>query len=49
MPYVFLRRTSLVFGLFVFLPIGINFFYSVHRRPALFPSERPYVGAGQYS
>ena len=49
MPYVFLLPNLLFFGLFVFAPIGINFVYSVTGGPALFPSERPYVGAGQYA
>ena len=49
MPYVFLLPNLLFFGLFVFVPIAINFVYSVTGGPALFPSERPYVGAGQYA
>ncbi|WP_099514687.1 carbohydrate ABC transporter permease [Microvirga ossetica] len=49
MPYVFLLPNLMFFGLFVFVPIGINFIYSVTGGPALFPSERPYVGAGQYA
>ena len=49
MPYVFLLPNLVFFGLFVFVPIAINFVYSVTGGPALFPSERPYVGAGQYA
>jgi alpha-1,4-digalacturonate transport system permease protein len=49
MPYVFLVPNLLFFGLFVFVPIAINFLYSVTGGPALFPSERPYVGTGQYA
>ena len=49
MPYVFLIPNFIVFGLFVFLPIAINIVFSVTGGPALFPSERPYVGAGQYA
>lgn len=48
MPYVFLLPNALFFGLFVFLPIGINLVYSVTGGTALFPSQRPYVGADQY-
>ena len=44
MPYVFLLPNLMFFGLFVFVPIGINFIYSVTGGPALFPSERPYRG-----
>jgi alpha-1,4-digalacturonate transport system permease protein len=49
MPYVFLLPNLIFFGLFVFVPIAINFVYSVTGGPALFPSERPYVGSGQYA
>ena len=49
MPYVFLLPNLVFFGLFVFVPIVINFVYSVTGGPALFPSERPFVGAGQYA
>ncbi|MBS7697433.1 MULTISPECIES: sugar ABC transporter permease [unclassified Chelatococcus] len=49
MPYVFLIPNFVFFGLFVFLPIAINVVFSVTGGPALFPSERPYVGAGQYA
>src|SRR5215213_462322 len=49
MPYVFLLPNLAFFGLFVFAPIRINLVYSLTGGPALFPSERPYVGAGQYT
>lgn len=49
MPYVFLLPNFTFFGLFVFLPIAINVVFSVTGGPALFPSERPYVGAEQYA
>lgn len=49
MPYVFLLPNLLFFGLFVFLPIGINVVLSVTGGTALFPSQRPYVGAEQYA
>ncbi|WP_246662065.1 carbohydrate ABC transporter permease [Prosthecodimorpha hirschii] len=49
MPYVFLLPNFVFFGLFVFLPIGINLVFSVTGGPALFPSERPFVGAEQYA
>ncbi|MDB5501328.1 MAG: sugar transporter permease [Tardiphaga sp.] len=48
MPYVFLAPNAAFFGVFVFLPIAINLWFSVTGGPALFLSERPYVGAGQY-
>lgn len=49
MPYVFLAPNFVFFGLFVFLPIGIGVVFSVTGGTALFPSERPYVGAEQYA
>jgi alpha-1,4-digalacturonate transport system permease protein len=49
MAYVFLLPNLAFFGLFVFVPIGINVVYSVTGGSALFPSDRPYVGAGQYA
>ena len=48
MPYVFLAPNVVFFGLFVFLPIGINIVYSLTGGPQLFPSERPFVGAQHY-
>ena len=49
MPYVFLAPNLVFFGLFVFVPIGLDIVYSVTGGTALFPSERPYVGPGQYA
>lgn len=48
MPYVFLVPNAAFFGLFVFLPLAINIHYSVTGGAALFPSDRPFVGTGQY-
>ena len=39
MPYVFLLPNLVFFGLFVFLPIVINFVFSVTGGTALFPSR----------
>ena len=49
MPYVFLVPNAVFFGLFVFLPLGINVHYSMTGGSALFPSERTFVGAEQYA
>ena len=49
MAYVFLLPNLLFFGLFVFVPLVINVVFSVTGGAALFPSQRPYVGAGQYA
>lgn len=48
MAYAFLAPNILFFGLFVFLPIGINLVYSVTGGTLLFSSERPFVGAQHY-
>jgi alpha-1,4-digalacturonate transport system permease protein len=49
MAYVFLLPNLVFFGLFVFVPLIINVVFSVTGGAALFPSQRPYVGAGQYA
>ena len=48
MPYVFLLPNLAFFGLFVFVPLGLNLWYSLTGGAALFPSQRPYVGLQQY-
>ena len=48
MAYVFLAPNIAFFGLFVFLPIGIDIYYSFTGGTALFPSQRPGVGTLQY-
>ena len=35
-----------MFGLFTFLPIGINFWYAFTGSSNLMPEERPWVGLG---
>ncbi len=49
MAYVFLLPNLVFFSLFVFAPLAINVVFSVTGGAALFPSQRPYVGAGQYA
>lgn len=48
MAYVFLLPNFAFFSLFVFAPLVINVVFSVTGGEALFLSDRPYVGAGQY-
>jgi len=48
MAYVFLLPNLIFFGLFVFVPLGINILYSATGGAALFPADRPYVGLDQY-
>jgi alpha-1,4-digalacturonate transport system permease protein len=49
MAYVFLLPNLAFFGVFVFVPLIIDVVFSVTGGASLFPSERPYVGAGQYA
>ncbi|MBV1703902.1 MAG: sugar ABC transporter permease [Hyphomicrobiales bacterium] len=48
MPWAFLAPNLAFFGLFVFLPLLIDVWFSLTGGPRLFPSQRPYVGADQY-
>ncbi len=49
MAAFFLLPNMTIFGVFVLLPLVINFAYSMTTGPALFLSERQYVGAAQYA
>lgn len=49
MPWVFLAPNLAFFGLFVFLPIGLNLVFAVTGGTGLFPSQRPYVGDEQFA
>jgi alpha-1,4-digalacturonate transport system permease protein len=49
MPYMFLLPNLAFFGIFVFVPLGINVWYSVTGGAGLFLGQRPYVGAQQYA
>jgi alpha-1,4-digalacturonate transport system permease protein len=49
MPYLFLLPNLAFFGLFVFVPLAINVWFSVTGGSALFLSQRPYVGNQQYA
>ena len=42
--WVFVTPNLIVFGLFTFLPILIDFVYAFTGGSQLFPSQRPYVG-----
>ncbi|MGW9231699.1 carbohydrate ABC transporter permease [Pseudorhizobium sp. NPDC055634] len=44
----FLMPNMLIFGIFVLLPLAINFVYSLSGGTALFLSERSFVGLDQY-
>ncbi|MEZ5837978.1 MAG: sugar ABC transporter permease [Geminicoccaceae bacterium] len=49
MPYAFVAPNMVFFGIFVALPLVINFFFSMTGGTNLYLSERPYVGGEQYS
>jgi len=48
MPYIFLLPNLAFFGLFVIVPLFINFAFSVTGGTNLFLGERPFVGGEQY-
>ena len=43
-PWLFLAPNMLIFGVFTFLPIAINFFYAFTGGVELYLKDRPYVG-----
>ncbi|MBO0902867.1 sugar ABC transporter permease [Jiella sp. MQZ13P-4] len=47
--WLFLLPNLLIFGLFTFLPIILNFFYATTGSDAILLSQRPYVGAENFS
>lgn len=48
MPYVFLLPNLVFFGVFVIVPLFINFAFSVTGGTNLYLESRPFVGAEQY-
>ena len=48
MPWAFLLPNIAFFGLFVFLPIGLNLVFAFTGGAGLFLAERPYVGTEQF-
>ena len=44
MPWLFLAPNLLIFGVFTFLPLIINFYYAFTGGVQLYPSERPFTG-----
>ena len=43
-PWFFLSPNLLIFGVFTFLPIAINFYYAFTGGVELYPRDRPWVG-----
>ncbi len=48
MPYAFLAPNAIFFGVFVFLPIGVNLVYAVTGGTSIYPAQRPHVGAEHF-
>ena len=48
MPYVFILPNLVFFGLFVIVPLFVNFAYSVTGGTELYIQNRPFVGTEQY-
>ena len=48
MPYLFILPNLVFFGLFVVVPLFVNFAYSVTGGTELYLQNRPFVGAEQY-
>ena len=48
LAWLFVAPNLLVFGLFCFLPIGINVWYALTGGVNLMPQQRPYVGAENF-
>jgi alpha-1,4-digalacturonate transport system permease protein len=48
LPWLFVAPNLIVFGLFCFLPIGINVIYALTGGVNLMPQQRPYVGAENF-
>ncbi len=45
MAYVFILPNLLIFGIFIILPMLLNFYYAFTGGTNLFPQDRPFVGA----
>jgi hypothetical protein len=48
MAYFFVLPNLLIFGIFVLFPMLLNIYYSFTGGTALFPQNRPFVGAQNY-
>ncbi len=49
MAYVFVLPNLLVFGIFILLPMLLNFYYAFTGGTRLFPADRPFVGMDNLS
>jgi alpha-1,4-digalacturonate transport system permease protein len=44
MAYIFVLPNLLIFGIFILLPMLLNFYYALSSGPELFPQNRPFAG-----
>lgn len=48
MAYIFVLPNLLIFGVFVLLPLALNFYYAFTGGSQLFPQDRPFVGTQNF-
>lgn len=48
MAYFFVLPNLLIFGIFILLPMALNFYYAFTGGTKLFPQDRPVVGAANF-
>ena len=48
MPYIFVLPNLLIFGIFILLPMLLNFQYAFTGGTEFFPSQRPWVGTANF-
>lgn len=48
MPYIFVLPNLLVFGVFILIPMALNFYYAFTGSNRLLPEDRPWVGLDNF-
>jgi alpha-1,4-digalacturonate transport system permease protein len=48
MPYIFVLPNLLIFGIFILLPMALNFWYAFTGSTRLLPEDRPFVGLDNF-
>jgi alpha-1,4-digalacturonate transport system permease protein len=48
MAYIFVLPNLLIFGIFILLPMVLNFYYAFTGGTELFPQNRPFIGARNF-
>ncbi|MDZ7801912.1 MAG: sugar ABC transporter permease [Trueperaceae bacterium] len=49
MAWVFLLPNLLIFGIFILFPMAMNFYYAMTSGTSLYPQDRPFVGAENFT